>query len=155
MNKQWIKVKGIVKAGYQVASGKNKNSPYPQGSIAMQKDFFQALGLDISGYFLGTLNVTIAPYHFILKKPEYTFKKVQWNPHSIAEDFSFSGCCVTFQGIEYKGLIYYPHPETKPDHFQDDSTLEILAPPIVNINYGDALELAINSQEIELFFRQT
>lgn len=154
MNKQWIKVKGIVKAGYQVASGRNKNSPYPQGSIAMQKDFFRALGLDISGYFLGTLNVTISPHRFILKHPEYTFKKVKWNPHSIAEDFSFSECCVTFQGIEYKGLIYYPHPETKPDHFQDDSTLEILAPPIVNINYGDALELAVNSQEIEIFSQQ-
>ncbi len=151
MNKQWVKVKGIIKSGYQVASGRGKNSPYPRGSIAMQREFFEELGLEMSVYFLGTLNVAISPYHFVLKQPEYTFRQVKWNPHSPAEDFSFSVCCLEFQGTEYDGLIYYPHPQTKPAHFQDDSTLEILAPPIVNINYGAQVALGMNPGEIQLF----
>jgi hypothetical protein len=57
----WISVEGIVQAGHGVASGNTAQSPYPQGTIKMQQPFFRQLGLDLSPYFPGTLNVSIAP----------------------------------------------------------------------------------------------
>lgn len=55
---------GIVKPGHQVASGNAQDSPYEQGTLAMQLPFFRDLGLDLSGFFLATLNVSIAPQTF-------------------------------------------------------------------------------------------
>ncbi|NJQ97456.1 MAG: hypothetical protein HC784_06995, partial [Hydrococcus sp. CSU_1_8] len=49
-------------------------------------------------------------------------------------------------------LIYYPHPETKRTHFQDNSTLEILAPFIEYLNYGDSIQVQINRLEIAIGF---
>jgi len=144
---------GIVKPGHQVASGNAKDSPYEQGTLAMQLPFFRDLGLDLSGFFLGTLNVSIAPQTFKLVQPKYTFPQVKWHPNFPAETFSFSPCTVIYHEQSYEGLIYYPHPETKIGHFQDDSILEVIAPKIPNLNYGDRLKLAINPQEIQLIDR--
>jgi hypothetical protein len=52
---------GCLRPGHQVASGLAVNNPYPAGTIAMQTPFFKALGLDLSGFYVGTLNVSIAP----------------------------------------------------------------------------------------------
>ncbi len=141
-------VKGIVKQGHQVASGIAEDSPYNQGTIKMQLPFFQELGLDLSGYYLGTLNISIAPHSFEIKQPKYTFKNVKWHPDYPAEDFSFSPSQVIVENINYSGFIYYPHPETKIGHFQDDSILEAITLPIPNLNYGDSLQLAIEQREI-------
>ncbi|MGF1591433.1 MAG: hypothetical protein ACFCU7_19755 [Pleurocapsa sp.] len=51
---------------------------------------------------------------------------------------------------EDKKFIYYPHPETKIGHFQDDSILEAIAPKIPHLNYGDRLILKLAPQEIKL-----
>jgi hypothetical protein len=80
----------------------------------------------------------------------HTFRAVKWTELTNAEDFSFSRCRVRFQGREYKGWVYYPHPETKKDHFQDASTVEVLAPFIEGTRYGDALELLLNAQEVKV-----
>ena len=146
----WQKVNGILKQGHQVASGMATNSPYPKGTIEMQKPYFQELGLDLSPYFPGTLNISIHPHTFKLIKPEHTFGNLQWNPAYPAEDFSFSRCRVVFAENLYPGLVYYPHPETKIGHFQDPSTVEVIATKIPEIVYGDALELEFNSQEVEV-----
>ncbi|MEM8778694.1 MAG: hypothetical protein AAGF26_07460 [Cyanobacteria bacterium P01_G01_bin.49] len=151
MENQWTNTKGIVTKGHQVASGMAINSPYPRGSIAMQTPFFRQLGLDISTFFPGTLNIALHPYQFKLNKPEYTFAQVKWNANFPPETFSFSACRLTFRTIQYDSLIYYPHPETKPAHFQDNSTLELLAPVVPNIDYGDEVFLEINPQEISIF----
>ena len=42
---EWVQVKGIIRPGHQVASGQSSQSPYPQGTIALQTPFFQSLGL--------------------------------------------------------------------------------------------------------------
>ena len=139
---------GIVKKGHQVASGIAKDSPYDRGTIEMQLPFFQKLGLDLSPYYLGTLNISIAPHIFEIKQPQYTFKNVKWYPHYPAETFSFSPCQVIVKNIRYSGLIYYPHPETKIGHFQDNFILEVISLPIPNIDYGDRIKLAINRREI-------
>ncbi|PSN13223.1 hypothetical protein C7271_22730, partial [filamentous cyanobacterium CCP5] len=106
-DRPWQKVNGIVEHGHQVASGSALDSPYPVGTIEMQMPFFQALGLDLSGYFPGTLNVSISPRTFQLIKPEFTFRQVEWTDRHPPEDFSFSQCWVSFQGFAYDGWIYY------------------------------------------------
>lgn len=149
INKQWLTLEGIVKPGYQVASGRSQQSPYPKGTIEMQIPFFQQLGLDLSVFFPATLNVSIFPHHFIIQKPEYTFRQVEWYP-SLKEDFSFSRCRVEFNDINYESLVYYPHPETKPAHSHDSSTLEIIAPFIPHLDYGNKIILKMNILEIAI-----
>ena len=144
---QWITVDGIVKKGHLVASGMARNSHYPKGTIKMQIPFFQKLGLDLTSFFPATLNVSISPYTFTRQQPEYTCKNIKWTDKHPPEDFSFSRCRVLYNNIRYDALIYYPHPETKKTHFQDNSTLEIIAPEIPNLNYGDRIQIEINQKE--------
>ncbi|MGD1920789.1 MAG: hypothetical protein ACFCAD_19045 [Pleurocapsa sp.] len=150
MQQESITIAGIVQPGHQVASGIAKNSPYALGTIEMQLPHFQKLGLDLSNYFLGTLNISITPHKFEVYNPKYTFPLVKWHPDYPAETFSFSPCQVVFNRIKYQGLIYYPHPETKIGHFQADSIIEVIVHPIPKIKYGDAVELKINSSEIAI-----
>ena len=127
-----MRVSGTVVRGHQVASGLG-DSPYPQGTIEMQRPRFLERGLDLSAYHPATLNVSIAPLTFEMVAPRYTFRGVRWTEQIPAEDFSFSPCELAFGGRMYPALVYYPHPETKPAHFQSPSTLEILAPFVEGI----------------------
>jgi len=146
---QWITLRGRLKKGYRVASGPSK--AYPEyGSIEKQKPYFKTLGLNLDRMFNGTLNVSIEPYEFKMKRPGFMFKKVKWTELTNAEDFSFSQCKIKFQGREYTGWVYYPDPKTKKDHFQSASTVEILAPPIPNIKYRNTVELSLNTAEIKV-----
>jgi hypothetical protein len=146
----WITIDGIVQQGYQVASGLATNSPYEQGTIALQIPVFQALGFDLSRFFPATLNVSITPTQFAMHQPEFTFRQVEWTDRHPPEDFSFSRCRLEFATIQYDGFVYYPHPETKRNHWQNSSLLEILAPQISGIAYGDRLALWLNPTEIHL-----
>ena len=150
MQPESVTISGIIKPGHQVASGRSANSPYALGTIEMQRPYFQKLGLDLSKYFLGTLNISIAPHKFKIQNPKHTFPLVKWHPDYPAETFSFSPCQILFKAIEYPGLIYYPHPETKIGHFQSNSILEAIAPSIPNIKYGDAVKLKIHNKEIAI-----
>jgi hypothetical protein len=57
---------------------------------------------------------------------------------------------VLFAGFEYDGWVYYPHPETKVRHFQDPSLLEVIARPIPGLQYGNAMEVHLNPEEVEV-----
>jgi hypothetical protein len=145
----WIILPARLKKGYRVASGPSK--AYPEyGSIEKQKPYFKQLGLDLDHVFNGTLNLSIEPYEFIMAKPESRFANVKWTELTNAEDFSFSQCRVIFHGKEFNGWVYHPDPETKKEHFQDLSTVEVLAPFIQGIKYGDNLEISLNSEEINI-----
>lgn len=146
----WTAVSGVVKPGYQVASGNSKNSPYEKGTLEIQQPHFQELGLDLSSFYLGTINVSIAPYTFKVVNPQYTFPHLKWHADYPAETFSFSPCIVEHRDQRVQGLVYYPHPETKIGHFQDPSVIEIIAPRLSDMKYGDCLTLKLNSQEIQL-----
>jgi hypothetical protein len=147
----WIEIKGLVKKGYGVASGQAKNPRFPQGTIAMQRPFFRDRGLDLSEYFPGTINLSIAPYKYEIERAKYTFKQVKWSPNDPAEDFSFFDCQILLAVDRvFNGLIYYPHPETKPEHFQSPDILEILAPFISNLAYENELIIAVNNQQISI-----
>lgn len=129
-------IKGRVVKGYQVASGISRNSPYPRGSIIMQMPIFSKLGLNLYGFYPATINISIFPRKFVLKNPRFTFRGVKWSENHPAEDFSLSKCELIYKHQIYEGYIYYPHPETKPDHFHDDSTIEVICRYIKNIYYG-------------------
>ncbi|WOD39522.1 hypothetical protein [Nodosilinea sp. E11] len=144
----WQRVSGIVERGHRVASGTALNSPYQRGTIEMQLPYFKALGLDLTGYFQGTLNVSIRPKTFQLLQPEFTFRSVEWTDQHPPEDFSFSRCQILFQAKKFDGLIYFPHPETKERHFQDPSVIEIIATPIAELAYGDRVDILYNPSEV-------
>ena len=136
--------------GYQVASGQSKDSPYPAGSIKMQAPIFAELGVDLSDFYLATLNLDIGPSVFAMKRPKYELKQVNWTELCQPEDFSLSPCQITYQGKKYRGLIYYPHPETKPQHFHSNSVVEVIAEFIPDIKYGDSVILSYTPQEIAI-----
>ncbi|MFN8399014.1 MAG: hypothetical protein U0X74_03285 [Anaerolineales bacterium] len=140
------RVSGILVRGHQVAS--RPSAAYPYSSLEKQKPFFKSLGLDLSPYFNGTLNISIAPFIFEMTAPEFTFPLVEWTDLHPPETFSFSRCKVIFKSLEYAGWVYYPHPETKKTHFQNPSLVEVIAHQIPEIQYGDALEVELNTDEV-------
>jgi hypothetical protein len=164
-----ITVSGIVVPGHQVASGQSAHNPYPRGTIEMQTPHFQALGVDLTPFYPGTLNVSIAPYRFDIV-PTITLPQVKWSPHHAAETFSFvpirliwpTSQSSSAQPVEeaarwqslpresqtVEGLIYYPHPETKLNHFQDPTVLELLLPKLASIHYGSTVTLIASASEL-------
>ncbi len=137
---------GILVRGHQVASRPSKD--YPYSSLEKQKPYFKSFGLDLYEYFNGTLNISIAPLTVEMTAPELTFPLVQWTDLHPPETFSFSRCKVIFREVEYSGWVYYPHPETKKNHFQNASLVEVITYEIPGIQYGDVLDVEVNSSEI-------
>lgn len=146
MNENWVTIPGVVVRGHQVASKTSEH--YPHGTIEMQIPFFKALHLDLSSFYSATLNISISPHTFTMKAPKHTFRRVRWTASHPPEDFSFSACWISYQGIRYDGWVYYPHPETKERHYQDQSVIELITRRIADITYGDNVEVAVNSDEI-------
>ena len=146
MDTSWHRLTGILMQGHQVAS--RPSAAYPYSSLEKQKPYFKERGFDLSPYFVGTLNISIAPLEFEMVNPEFTFPLVEWTDLHPPETFSFSRCRIKFEGKEYEGWVYYPHPETKKTHFQNPSLIEVITYEVANIKYGDALEIEINPLEI-------
>ncbi len=134
--------------GHQVASRPSKD--YPYSSLEKQIPYFKELGLDLYRYFNGTLNISIAPLTFEMSAPEFTFEHVEWTDLHPPETFSFSRCKVIFNGREYLGWVYYPHPETKKNHFQNPSLIEVITEEITGIDYGDPIEIVVDTQFITI-----
>ena len=145
---KWNTMRGILIQGYRVASGPSRD--YPYGTLDRQRPIFKERGLDLEGYFNGTLNIDLRPFTFKLIKPEFTFRNVEWTDLHPPENFSFSRCKVIYKEIEYDGWVYYPHPETKLRHFQDPSLLEVIAHPIPEIKYGDDVQVCVHPDRIEV-----
>lgn len=144
----WAPVRGVLTEGYHVASGPSQD--YPYGALERQRPIFKERGLDLGDCFNGTLNVDIRPYVFRMLKPEFTFRNVEWTDLHPPEHFSFSQCRVLYDGAEYDGWVYYPHPETKKRNFQEPSLLEVITTLIPNIKYGDELEVQVHPARIEV-----
>ena len=144
--------------GHGVASGiantdpLRSASPYPQGTLAMQAPFFAALGLDLSAYWLGTLNLSVAPAWWSLQQPDYHFPNLCWTDLHPPETFSFWS--VHLRDLEQRrswpALVYYPHPETKARHWQPPSVLEVLAPWIDAFPAGGVVELGVDPSRLKL-----
>ena len=134
-------VRGVVVRGHGVASGKAGDARFPGGTIAMQAPYFKALGLDLAGYHLGTINVDCTPLRFEPGPDAYLFERVKWHPEMPAETFSIARAVIVHHGVRHPALIYLPHPETKAEHFQPGGVAEIIATRIDGLAYGDAVTL--------------
>lgn len=131
--------------GHRVASGGKEDPRFPGGTLAMQIPHFQKAGLDLSDWHRATLNVSISPLRYEIVRPRVTFRSLRWHPTEPAEDFSFFDC--TLNGRE--ALIYYPHPETKPEHEQPDDVLELWVREFVpGLSYGDRVELTVSEEQM-------
>jgi hypothetical protein len=131
-----------------VASGPSPD--YPYGALERQIPIFRDRGLDLAGYFRGTLNIDIQPLTFQLVKPEFTFRDVRWTDLHPPEHFSFSRCVIGFENARYEGWIYYPHPETKQRNFQSPSLLEVIARRIPGLEIGDHLDVWLNPRRVSI-----
>lgn len=150
MRERWKTIDGILQDGHKVASGQAAASPYPRGTISMQKPCFKARGLDLDGFYEGTLNISIAPRTFAITDAEYQFFAVEWTSRHPPENFFFSRCTIIVQAVAYPGWVYCPDPSTKQQHFQDPSIIEVIAPWIAGIGVGDRVSLGLNTAEIRL-----
>jgi hypothetical protein len=140
----WQTVSAKVVVGHRVASGLNKNPRFPGGSLLMQAPYFLVLGFDLGVFYRGTVNVSIAPHSYRVAKARHTFRNVKWHPTEPAEDFSFFDFrLLRPSGPSMAGSIYYPHPETKPEHFQQPDVLELLLPFVEGLYNGAELTLEI------------
>lgn len=140
----WREFTAQIVQGHRVASGQNGNPLFPGGTLKMQIPFFRKLGLNLAQYHQGTLNVSIAPLSYRVVAPRLTFRGVQWHPTEPAEDFSFLDVRLMREEIPaVDGLIYYPHPDTKPTHFQKADVLELLLPFVEGLSYGTKIRLRV------------
>ena len=145
-----MRIDAKVIEGYGVASGKSGDSRYPKGTIKAQLSYFQKHGLDLSDYYMGTLNVDISPFSFKIKTPKHSFYQINWSPHIPPENFFFFDVSMTYDGNTYDGLIYMPDPSTKPEHVQKPNTLELILPKIPDIGYGCKVSLLISDSQLEI-----
>ncbi|MEM7145691.1 MAG: hypothetical protein AAF591_11190 [Verrucomicrobiota bacterium] len=141
--------------GHRIASGLAQDPRFPDGTLALQFPLFQEHGLDLAarGLHPATLNLSIAPLTWKPLAPAHTFRQLAWTDHFPPEDFSFFDCQLTppHTDTPLDALIYYPHPDTKPpDHPQSPSTLEVLAPKLKNIAYGDTFQIHLPPSQIEI-----
>lgn len=143
-------VVGTVVRGHGVASGGNPDSPFPAGTIALQRPVFAALGLDLSTLHPATINIDIGPATYTVRQPAHTFADVRWTDVHGPETFSFMACALTREGESqaHLGWVYYPHPETKPMHDQPATVLEVLMPHLPGLTYGDVVTLTLDAAEI-------
>nr|ACO70918.1 conserved hypothetical protein [uncultured Verrucomicrobiota bacterium] len=119
----------------------------------MQAPHFLSRGLDLSAFHLGTLNVSVAPMRYEVVAPVLTFRAVKWHPVEPAEDFSFFEVRLVAHAVHpVAGLIYYPHPETKPEHFQEADVLELLLPWTEGLAYGSQISIQVPPDQ--MVFRQ-
>jgi CTP-dependent riboflavin kinase len=145
----WIESAAHIVRGHQVASGRNGDPRFPSGTVRMQTPFFKALGLDLAAYFPGTVNVSVAPRRYQLVQPRITFRAVKWHPAVPAEDFSFFDTRVVRAGhATVEGLIYFPHPQTKPEHFQQPDVLELLLPFTEGLGLGTEIRIAVRTEQM-------
>ena len=134
-------VSGTVIKGHGVASGRAGDRRFPGGTIAMQVPYFKELGLDLSEFHPGTINVDCAPWSFRPGPDALLFELVKWHPEMPAETFSFAKIRLMHKGAAYPAYIYQPHPETKAEHFQPGCAAEVLAPKIDGLAYGDPVAI--------------
>ena len=144
-------IKGIVVSGHGIASGQAMNSPYPRGSLEIQFPFFKDAGLDLCVFYKGTINLDISPLKWKPIEADYTFEHIAWFDSINPETFSFIKCTIRYREVELPGWIYYPHPETKPDHFQSPSVIEVITYELRGLQHGDHVLLMVDDHKMHLY----
>ncbi|WP_448211566.1 hypothetical protein [Colwellia sp. MEBiC06753] len=116
----------------------------------MQKPFFKGLGLDIDHFYNGTINAMLERCSAVeILKADIELIDVKWSKHHQAESFQFINCSILFGDRVYKSMIYQPKKSTKIGHLQPNNVIEILAPKIAQLHYGDKIVIDVSSQNIK------
>lgn len=144
---EWQWLTGRVARGHGVASGTG-DTPYPAGAITLQAPHFAARGFHLDQVRAATVNVDVAPTHWRPISPDVTLDRVPWSDLIPPETFSFLRARARFGGREADGWVYYPHPETKPQHEQPETIVELLLPHLPGLGYGDVIEVALPAHRI-------
>lgn len=162
---------GVVGRGFQFASGQARGRPdfpYPLGTLKMQDELFKRQGVDLAalvpGLFWGTINLELSR-KLILKAGDHVARDVDWTA-TMPEDkrikpetFSFIHCCFAYPaqapgtGVRYyPGLLYYPHPETKPiTNRHNFDALEVLTQEVPGLVYGTLASVICRADAFEEF----
>lgn len=146
LQRPWRWHRARVVAGHGVASGRAADSPYPAGTIALQRPLFAARGIDLSPYFEGTLNLCFSDSRWQLHQPDAQVEQLRWTACHPPETFSFWRVALRWDGCQVPigGLLYRPHPETKQNHHHGPDRLEVLAPWIEGAAALSRLELGVD-----------
>ncbi len=145
----WPRVDGVLARGARRASGIDRDTPYAgRGTLEWQFPLFKERGLDLSGCFIGTLNIIISPRTWRLLPGALMLCDVLWYENR-KEDFAFSQCHLLFAETIYPAWVYVVSPG-KPHHIRGPHLLEIIAQHIPGITYGATVTLEINPEEIEV-----
>lgn len=147
---EYTLVRGVIKSGHGVASGKGKDKRYPEGTLKQQFKHFLERGLDLSNYFMGTINLDISPCSYEIKKPKYFFKNIDWSDYIPPENFYFFDVSLHYKEKTYEGLVYMPDPKTKEDHFQKPTILELILPKIEGLEYGLLVDIALKKDQLDI-----
>lgn len=147
-----VRVFATVVDGHGVASGRGADPRYPDGTLALQWPHFAEVdGLPLDGLHRATVNVSTTPWHVELVAPWWTVRAVRWHPDVPAEDFSFVPCrALVGQQRPVEGLVYQPHPDTKPDHHQPDDVLELLLPHLSAVHPGAIVRLDLPASQVDV-----
>ena len=144
------------RTGHGVASGRAADSPYPAGSIGLQRPLLARLGLDLGDCFNGTLNLGVDAGVWSLSEPAVRVEHLAWTPLHPPETFSFWPCLLRWPAAArpLAGWIYRPHPETKQAHHQPADQLEVLLPFIADLpaleSEPPGLELGVDGRHCRL-----
>jgi len=148
--RKFIIISGTVIEGVKFTSGIAANCPFPSGTLSMQTPFFKQKGLDLNENFQATLNVSIKPRTCTLINPEFTFPNVKWYPDHDPDTFSFSRCSIIFEELTIDAFAYFHHPKNREGQFWKDSVIEIIAPYLPGLRYGQTVQLELNPEEIKI-----
>ncbi len=146
-----MRLRGKILPGHGVASGKGGDNRYPEGTLKLQSSHFLQRGLDLSTYFLGTINLDVSPLNFEIATASHFFEAVCWSDHIPPENFYFFDLIFWFKGKTYEGLVYMPDPATKTDHAQKQSVLELILPKVEDLSYGDYAEIEIPVEQLKFY----
>jgi hypothetical protein len=152
---EYMVARGKIMPGHGVASGKGDDKRYPEGTLKQQFKHFLERGLDLSNYYMGTINLDISPFSYQIKKPKHFFKDIAWSDFITPENFYFFDASIHYKGQTYKGLVYMPDPETKEDHIQKPTILELIFPKIEGLEYGEIVEIELIKDQLELIENKT
>jgi hypothetical protein len=147
-----VRVFGRVVTGHGVASGQARDPRFPDGTLALQWPYFEAVdGLPLDGLHRATVNVATDPWRVRVIAPRWTVRDLQWHPEVPAETFSFVPCrAIIGEGKPVDGLVYLPHPETKPDHHQPDDVVELLLPRRPEVHTGAVVRLDLPATQVRV-----
>jgi hypothetical protein len=141
----------VVVQGRGAASGRHEYQKLG-GSIRAQQPHFKRAGLDIGMFHNATLNLDVAPFKMVVKRPLFRIRNVRWLRGFPGEDFDFMNAAICFGDRMTPCMIYHPRPETKEAFTQPvpGNIVEILAPFIDGIGYGTYGQLHFDPRQVEM-----